>query len=66
MSDKKLAEILDSLPAPDRILAAEKLVRLERLHKQDLAMADSLVRILKSQHPQAQKLRQLLKQVANG
>jgi hypothetical protein len=32
----------------------------------DTALVDALVRILKSPHPQAERLRQLLKQVANG
>jgi hypothetical protein len=64
MSDKKIVEILDSLPAPDRLLAAEKLANLERLHKQDLAIADSLIRILKS--PFGKELRGTIREILNG
>jgi hypothetical protein len=63
MSDK-IIEILDSLPVPDRILAAEKLGKLEWLLKRDLTMADSLVRILKS--PIGKELRETIKEIANN
>jgi hypothetical protein len=67
MSDK-IAEIVKSLPEADRTLVTEKLVELdrnlERLLKRDAAIADSLFRFLKS--PQAERLRRLIKEIANG
>ena len=69
MSDK-IAEIVNRLPEADRLLVAEKLVeldrKLERLLKQDAAIAESLVRVLQSRNPQARRVHELIKEIANG
>jgi hypothetical protein len=63
-----VAEIVDQLSEADRLLVAEKLVeldrKLERLLKRDAAIADSLFRFLKSKNPQAERLRDLIKEIS--
>jgi hypothetical protein len=67
MSDK-IAEIVKSSPEADRALVTDKLVeldrKLERLLKRDAAIADSLFRFLKSKNPQAERLRDLIKEIS--
>jgi len=39
---------------------------IKRRHQQDADLVDSLLRILESPNPQAERVRQLIKEVANG
>jgi hypothetical protein len=65
---RSVAEIVESLSEPDRVLVAEKLAELDRKIEQqrkfDTAVADSLMRILKS--ALGKSLRDRIKEVANG
>jgi hypothetical protein len=65
---RSITEIIESLPEPDRALAGEKMAsldrRLEHQRKFDAAVADSLVRILKS--ALGKSLRDKIKELANG
>jgi len=67
---RTLAEIVASLPDSVRAEAATRLAKLDRLikrrHQQDADLVDSLLRILESPNPQAERVRQLIKEVANG
>jgi hypothetical protein len=63
------AAILSRLSEPERATVAERMVRIERLttkrHQQDADLIDSLLRILSSANPQARKIRQLIKDIAD-
>jgi hypothetical protein len=67
---RTLAEIVADLPDAAKAEAATRIARVNRLiagrHRQELDLIDSLRRILESPNPQAQRLRQLIKEVANG
>jgi hypothetical protein len=60
-----IAEIVESLPEDDRLLAAEKVVQANRkLERFDSTVASSLLRILKS--PLGEVLRSKIKEIANN
>jgi hypothetical protein len=63
-----IAEIVDRLPEADRVLVAEKLLeldrKLEQVRKFDTAVVDALARVLKSPNPQAQRLRELIREIS--
>jgi hypothetical protein len=66
---RRLADIVASLPDKDRADVVQRLTKVERAiarrHEQDADLIDGLLRILKSPHPQAERLRQLIKETAN-
>jgi hypothetical protein len=67
---RTLAEIVTSLPDGVRAEAATRIAKVNRLaasrHQQDVDLIDSLRRILESPNPQAERLRQLIKEIVNG
>jgi hypothetical protein len=67
---RSLADVVASLPDKDRADVARRLANLDRhiarANKADADLVDSLLRILKSPHPQAQRLRELLKEIAHA
>ena len=67
---RRLADIIASIPDGDRANVVQRLTNLDRLiarrHKADADLIDSLKRILKSPNPQAERLRQLIKEIVNG
>jgi hypothetical protein len=55
------------LSSADKVRVAEKILHLNRLlERHDRTITDTFIRILKSPNPQAARLRQLLKEIANG
>ena len=66
---RRLADIVASIPDPARAEVARRLARVERAiarrHEHDADLIDGLLRILKSPHPQAERLRQLIREIAN-
>jgi hypothetical protein len=67
---RTLAEIIASVPDSVRVEAATRIAKVNRLvtrrHQQDADLVDSLLRILESPNPQAERVRQLIKEIANG
>jgi hypothetical protein len=67
---RRLADIVASLPDKDRAEVGRRLASIDRhvrrAHKADADLIDGLRRILTSQNPQAQRLRELLKEVVRG
>jgi hypothetical protein len=65
---RSITEIVESLSESDRVLVGEKMVeldrRLEHQRKFDAAVADSLLRVLKS--ALGKTLRDKLKEIAHG
>jgi hypothetical protein len=63
------SDILARLPEADRMAAAKRMARIERMlarqSKQVTDTAADLISILKSPLPQAQRLRELIKEIAN-
>jgi len=61
------AEIIARLSEAERAVVAERLVRVDRLvtrrQQQDADLIDGLRRILESPNPQAERLRELLKEI---
>jgi hypothetical protein len=64
---RTLAEIIASVPDSVRAEAAARLAKVGRLiarrHQQDADLIDGLRRILESPNPQAERLRELLKEI---
>jgi hypothetical protein len=64
------AEIIARLSEAERAMLAERIARIERAldrrSKADADLIDGLRRILQSPNPQAQRLRQLLKEIATN
>jgi len=62
---RRLADIIASLSAPDRENVVQRLTNLNRMiarrHQQDLDLADSLLRVLKS--PLGKGLRDRIKEI---
>jgi hypothetical protein len=67
---RTLAEIVADLPDAIKSEAATRIARVNRLltrrNQQDSDLLDSLMRILKSPNPQAQRLRELIKGIATN
>ena len=70
LENPKLSAIISSLPNDVRVEAARRLAALNRTMasqvKADNDLIDNLRRILQSPNPQAQKLRELIKEVVNA
>jgi hypothetical protein len=70
LENPKLASVIASLSDEVRAEAARKLARLNRAlasqNKADTDLIDSLRRVLESRNPQAQRLRELIKEISNG
>ena len=70
LENPKLATLISSLPNDVRVEAARRLAILNRTLasqvKADHDLIDGLRRILQSPNPQAQKLRELIKEVVNA
>ena len=64
------AEIIARLSEAERAMLAERIARIERAldrrSKADADLIDGLRRILQSPNPQAQRLRQLLKEICTN
>jgi hypothetical protein len=67
---RRLADIVASLPDSKRADVVRRLTKVERaiarMHERDTDLIDGLLRILKSPHPQAERLRQLIKEVVSN
>jgi len=67
---RRLVDVIASIPNSDRANVVRRLARVDRLitrqNKTDADLVDALLRIFRSQRPQSERLRELIKEIVRG